>query len=87
MVVWNTLLVARAIENQAYIAGINRVGDDPNGLHYCGSSQAVNAHGEVLAHLDPYAEGLVHCTLDYEALQRFRTKFPLGPDWDRFTVE
>ena len=87
MVVWNTLLVASAIENQAYIAGINRVGDDPNGLHYCGSSQAVNARGEVLAHLDPYAEGLVHCTLDYEALQRFRTKFPLGPDWDRFTVE
>lgn len=86
MVVWNTLLVARAIENQSYVAGVNRVGDDPNGLHYSGASQAVNARGEVLAGLAPYDEGLVHCTLEHEALQRFRTKFPLGPDWDDFSV-
>ena len=86
MVVWNTLLVARAIENQAYWIGVNRVGEDANGLHYSGESQVINARGEVISKAEPYQEAVLHCTLDYEKLERFRQKFPLGPDWDRFII-
>ena len=87
MVVWNSLLVARAIENQACFVGVNRIGDDPNGLHYSCESQVVNARGEVVSKIEPYQEGVAHCTLDYDSLQRFRKKFPLGPDWDSFTIQ
>jgi len=87
MNVWNTLLPARAIENQAYFVGLNRVGDDPNDLHYSGESQVVNARGEVISKAEAYKEVVMHCTLDYEALQRFRHKFPLGPDWDQFEIK
>ncbi len=86
MIVWNTLLVARAIENQAYWVGVNRVGDDANGLHYSGESQVINARGEVISKAEPYQEAVLHCTLDYEKLQHFRQKFPLGPDWDEFEI-
>ena len=85
MNVWNTLLQARAIENQAYWIGVNRVGDDANGLHYSGESQVVNARGEVISKAEAYEEAVLHCTLDYEKLHRFREKFPVGPDWDAFT--
>ena len=86
MIVWNTLLVARAIENQAYWIGVNRVGDDANGLRYSGESQVINSRGEVISKVAPYQEAVMHCTLDGDGLQRFRQKFPLGPDWDRFTI-
>lgn len=87
MNVWNTLLQARAIENQAYYLGLNRVGDDPNGLRYSGESQVVNARGEVVSKANPYQEAVVHCTLDEDSLLRFRKKFPLGPDWDAFELD
>src|SRR5664279_5691546 len=45
---WKTLLQARAIENQCYVAGVNRVGDDGNGIHYSGSSMIVDPLGEIL---------------------------------------
>lgn len=86
MVVWNTLLVARAIENQAFWVGVNRVGEDAHGLHYSGESQVINARGEIVAKAEPYKEAVVNATLDYDALQRFRAKFPLGPDWDGFEI-
>lgn len=86
MNVWNTLLQARAIENQAYFIGVNRVGDDANGLHYSGESQVVNARGEVISKAESYQESVLCCTLDGEKLVRFREKFPLGPDWDGFQI-
>ena len=87
MIVWNTLLVARAIENQAYWIGVNRVGKDANGLHYSGESQVINSRGEVISKAEAYKEAVIHCTLDYEKLEHFRQKFPLGPDWDRFEIK
>lgn len=86
MNVWNTLLQARAIENQAYWIGVNRVGEDAYGLHYSGESQVINARGEVISKAEPYQEAVLHCFLDAEALRRFRTRFPLGPDWDGFII-
>ena len=86
MNVWHTLLQARAIENQAYWMGVNRVGDDPNGLHYCGDSQVINPRGIVISKAESYQEAVMHCTLEAEPLLRFRQKFPLGPDWDDFAI-
>lgn len=86
MNVWHTLLQARAIENQAYWIGVNRVGEDANGLHYSGESQVINSRGLVISHAEPYQETVLHCTLEAEPLLRFRQKFPLGPDWDNFTI-
>ena len=86
MNVWHTLLHARAIENQAYWMGVNRVGEDAHGLHYSGESQVINSRGEVISKAEPYQEAVLHCTLDYEKLQHFREKFPLGPDWDKFEI-
>ena len=86
MNVSHTLLQARAIENQAYWIGVNRVGDDPNGLHYSGDSQVINARGQVISKAESYQEAVLHCTLDGESLLRFREKFPLGPDWDKFEI-
>lgn len=82
MNVWDTLLQARAIENQAYYIGVNRVGDDPESVHYSGCSQVINAKGEVISRAKANMEAIVPCVLDCEKLQSFREKFPVGKDWD-----
>ena len=80
--VWDTLLMARAIENQAYFIGVNRIGDDPQGIHYSGDSQVINPKGEVISMVRSDMEAVAPCTLHYERLQSFREKFPVGKDWD-----
>ena len=87
MNVWNTLLQARAIENQAYYIGVNRIGEDPEGVHYSGCSQVINAKGEIISMAKNEMESVVSCILDYEKLQGFREKFPVGKDWDSFTIK
>lgn len=84
--VWDTLLMARAIENQAYFIGVNRIGDDPDGVHYSGDSQIINPKGEVICMARSDVEAVVSYSLDYEKLQSFREKFPVGKDWDSFTL-
>lgn len=84
--VWDTLLMARAIENQAYFIGVNRIGDDPEGIHYSGDSQVINPKGEVISMIRSDAEAVASCTLNHERLQSFREKFPVGKDWDSFTI-
>ncbi|MCB0793570.1 MAG: amidohydrolase [Flavobacteriales bacterium] len=84
---WSTLLQARAIENQCYVAGVNRVGEDGNGIAYSGDSVVVDPKGEVLASLGPSAEGLVNCSLDRVSLEEFREKFPVAKDADSFELE
>ena len=84
--VWDTLLQARAIENQTYYIGVNRVGDDPDGVHYSGDSQVVNPKGKVICMAKSDMEAVVPCTLDGEKLQSFREKFPVGKDWDPFRL-
>jgi predicted amidohydrolase len=83
---WRALLVARAIENQCYVVGVNRVGTDAKGLEYAGDSLAVGPRGELLA--DPgTTPGVTLVTLDYTALREFRDRFPAHLDADRFTLE
>ena len=82
MNVWDTLLQARAIENQAYFIGVNRVGDDPQEVHYSGHSQVISPKGKVQSMANVDTEAVISWILDYEKLQNFREKFPMGKDWD-----
>lgn len=83
---WRTLLRARAIENQAYVVGVNRVGADGNGIAHAGDSAALDFLGATLAELGA-EPGLVTVALDASALAAFRTKFPAHLDADAFTLE
>ena len=78
---WDTLLRARAIENQCYVAGINRVGDDP-ACHYCGSSAVIDPYGRVAAACGRETEGTASAVVDMEVLAAFRSKFPVLTDAD-----
>ena len=71
---WRTLLRARAIENQAYVAGVNRVGDGGR-LHYAGDSATVSPLGETLAEGDD-RERVLFADIDSSAVTRLRSRFP-----------
>jgi predicted amidohydrolase len=80
---WMALLKARAIENQAYVVGVNRCGRDPK-LAYSGRSQIIDPRGSVLADAGG-AEGVISCDLDLPALEAYRLEFPaladMKPGW------
>lgn len=84
--VWQTLLVARAMENLAYSIGVNRVGTDAVGLGYTGDSAVIDPRGKVLASVAESTEGIAYSTLDYEPLADLRQKFPVWQDADSFTI-
>lgn len=84
--VWNTLLKARAIENQCYVAGANRIGTDGTGLIYSGHSAIIDPHGEVIITAEPYKECSVSADLSPDELIRFRNKFPVLNDSDDFRI-
>ncbi len=83
---WRSLLPARAIENQCYVAGVNRVGSDGNGISYCGDSTVINPQGEVLAAANDGADCYT-CTLSYSELEHYRERFPAHLDADHFSIE
>ena len=83
---WIALLKARAIENQAYVVGVNRVGPDGNGHAYAGDSMVVDPLGEVLYHA--VNREVVHTlNLDPAPLEDYRRQFPAWRDADRWTWE
>ncbi len=83
---WLTLLAARAIENQAYVIGVNRCGRDPNAA-YAGQSRILDPRGRVVAEGGD-AVGVVEADLDLEALLTYRREFPVLADLDaRFLPE
>ena len=82
---WRQLLVARAIENQSYVVGVNRVGADGNEVGHDGDSAALDFLGMPLATLGRQA-GVVGVTLDEAALAEFRERFPAHLDADRFEL-
>ncbi|MGK3142834.1 amidohydrolase [Pantoea sp. C2G6] len=83
---WQALLLARAIENQAYVAGCNRVGSDGNQHHYSGDSQIISPQGEILAAAEPHQRARLEAELSLEALQAYRERFPAWQDGDRFSL-
>jgi predicted amidohydrolase len=80
---WNTLLPARAVENQAYVLGVNRTSPKealPVERCYAGDTQAIDFNGTVLAKAAAHQEETVMTDLDLEALRRFRQAFPVWQD-------
>lgn len=82
---WKTLLCARAIENQCYVVGVNRVGDDGNLIHHSGNSMVIDPLGEVLYHMAE-EEDIFTISLQKEQLEIVRTKFPFWKDGDAFGI-
>ena len=83
---WRTLLKARAIENQAYVVGVNRAGADGHGIAHAGDSAAIDFLGQPL--VEAGAEpAVLTVELDAARLAAFREKFPAHLDADRFTLE
>ena len=84
--VWQTLLKARALENQCYVIGVNIVGSDKV-CEYLGDSAVINAYGETIASCTSGREETAIVVVDMEILQHFRYKFPVLKDADKYKIE
>jgi predicted amidohydrolase len=83
---WKTLLCARAIENQCYVVGVNRVGTDGNKIYYSGNSLVIDPLGQVLYHMAD-EEDVNTIVLSKEKLDEVRSKFPFWKDADEFRIQ
>jgi omega-amidase len=82
---WKTLLNARAIENQSYVIGVNRVGNDGNNIHHSGDSMIIDPLGTIIYHKAEEEDVLTY-TLQKETLNEVRNKFPFWKDADGFAL-
>jgi omega-amidase len=84
--VWTSLLTARALENQAFVCGVNRTGTDGMELHYAGESMLINAYGTTLTTFEPEGEQINTVEIGLDELKHFRQKFPVWKDADAFEI-
>jgi omega-amidase len=82
---WKSLLVARAIENQCHVIGVNRVGTDGNNIYHSGDSMVVNSLGEIL-YQKTNEEDIFTITLQKEKVDEVRKNFPFWKDADNFRI-
>ncbi len=80
------LLLARAIENQSYVIGVNRVGKDGNDINHSGDSVVIDPQGEVISKANPNEETIMTVSLSYAAIEEWRKKFPAWMDSDDFQI-
>jgi predicted amidohydrolase len=85
--VWTTLLRARAIENQCFVAGSNRTGTDGEGIVYSGESMIINSRGGLIACADTDKECSISAEISMTELSDFRKRFPVMNDADTFTID
>ena len=85
--VFRSLLVARAMENVAYVAGVNRVGKDGEGTMYRGGSLVVDPKGKIIANGYTAKNKVLSSVLSAQSLTGFRKSFNIGPGWDAFKIE
>lgn len=83
---WDALLKARAIENQAYVCGVNRVGEDGANIAYSGHSVMLDFKGKELAGFSEYEENVKTVEIHKEPLDKFREKYAFWKDADRFEI-
>lgn len=84
---WKQLLIARAIENQCYVIGVNRIGEDGNAYAHSGDSAIINPRGEIISRTKANEESIETIVLDKKYLDDFRKLFPVGLDSDEFEVK
>ena len=83
---WSSLLPARAIENLAYVAGVNRVGKDGKDMSYNGGTVLIDPRGVTQSQAADNKEEIIYSTWEKEELQSYRDKFPFWMDMDSVTV-
>lgn len=83
---WKQLLIARAIENQCFVIGVNRIGNDGNDFAHSGDSMVINPRGEIISKTKANEESVETITLDKTYLDDFRKIFPAGLDADAFQI-
>lgn len=84
--VWDTLLKARAMENQAYVVGVNRVGNDGRGTAHSGGTCFLDFVGEYIATVEDDHQQIISVELDFSALEEFKIGFPAYLDADEFEI-
>lgn len=82
---WKTLLQARAIENQSFVIGLNRVGNDGNGIYHSGDSRVIDPLGNIL-YEKSHEEDIFTAVLEKNTLDAIRQKFPFAKDADGFNI-
>jgi len=82
---WNTLLQARAIENQCYAIGVNRVGNDGHNIYYNGNSMIIDPLGQII-YQKSEDEDVYTYTFEKQKLEEVRAKFPFWKDADEFQI-
>lgn len=83
---WKILLQARAIENQSYIIGVNRIGNDGNNTPHSGDSCAFDPYGKNMCNINPNQEIIETIVLEKEYLNNIRKSFPFHTDKDKFAL-
>jgi predicted amidohydrolase len=83
---WDTLLLARAIENQAYVCGVNAVGKDAYNIHHNGHSRLIDGRGKILVDFAENETAARTGEISLEQLQKIRSRFPFLNDADRFEL-
>jgi len=86
-VAWRTLLKARAIENVCFVAGLNRVGEDGNGVYHSGDSVVRDPMGTRISYIEPGAQSVALVELEYRRITKARTKFAFLNDADEFILK
>ncbi len=84
--IWDTLLKARAMENQAYVVGVNRIGNDGNGIAHSGGTVIIDFCGELITAAPDNQEQIISTTLDFGKLKKFKNDFPAFLDADNFEL-
>ncbi|MFC2129011.1 amidohydrolase [Bacteroidota bacterium] len=84
--IWINLLKARAIENQVYAIGVNRIGEDSNDTGHTGDSMIIDPKGKTLAQAEKNKEEIINTEISLSELNDFRKKFPVGLDADNFEI-
>jgi len=85
--VWEIITQARAIENQTWLAGVNRIGTDGQGIEYKGGTCIINPKGEYELNDHSRSEKVLTGVLSYKEMAQFRAKFPVWKDADRFEIK
>jgi predicted amidohydrolase len=81
---WRQLILARAIENQCYVVGVNRRGKDGNGWQYAGGSTLATPDGKWLPEIESCDDDVIIVELSKTELTQYRRAFPFAQDWDGF---
>jgi len=83
---WKTLLMARAMENQAFIVGVNRCGIDGMKLNYSGDSRIISPDGKIISSCEEFKEQVITTSIEYEFLTNLKQCFPVQLDSDNFEI-